>query len=198
MWVRGLCVVVPLPPWLWGLGVVPRHSWLGSVCGGVFSRRPLCVPSPLFLLGESPGALFPWCPVWVFRGCGGCAVGLRRGGGVFDAGSGPFPWCFALGRLILALPVRGVTLLYERSICTRSVQMYLLRSQVLQRFPTPGCGTLWVAGESVRDRRVSCLPRWTVCPTCSPSLGPNRSTCRAVCSWSGPSSSPQARATAGR
>ena len=64
--------------------------------------------------------------------------------------------------------------------------MDLFRSQVLQPFPTPGSGTLWVAGESLRDRRVSCLPRWTVCPTRSPSLGSNRSTCRGGCSWSGP------------
>ena len=64
--------------------------------------------------------------------------------------------------------------------------MDLLRSQVLQPFPTPGSGTLWVAGESLRDRRVSCLPRSTVCPTRSPPLGSNRSTCRGECSWSGP------------
>ena len=71
--------------------------------------------------------------------------------------------------------------------------MDLLRSQVLQPFPTPGSGTLWVAGESLRDRRVSCLPRWTVCPTRSPSLGPNRSTCRGECSWSGPLVTPPGR-----
>ena len=71
--------------------------------------------------------------------------------------------------------------------------MDLFRSQVLQPFPTPGSGTLWVAGESLRDRRVSCLPRWTVCPTSSPSLGPNRSTCRGECSWSGPLVTPPGR-----
>ena len=71
--------------------------------------------------------------------------------------------------------------------------MDLLRSQVLQPFPTTGSGTLWVAGESLRDRRVSCLPRWTVCPTRSPSLGPNRSTCRGECSWSGPLVTPPGR-----
>ena len=36
--------------------------------------------------------------------------------------------------------------------------MDLLRSQVLQPFPTPGSGTLLVAEESLRDRRVCCLP----------------------------------------
>ena len=71
--------------------------------------------------------------------------------------------------------------------------MDLLRSQVLQPFPTPGSGRLWVAGESLRDRHVSCLPRWTVCPTSSPSLGPNRSTCRGECSWSGPLVTPPGR-----
>ena len=71
--------------------------------------------------------------------------------------------------------------------------MDLFRSQVLQPFPTPGSGTLWVAGESSRDRRFSCLPRWTVSPTRSPSLGPNRSTCRGECSWSGPLVTPPGR-----
>ena len=75
--------------------------------------------------------------------------------------------------------------------------MDLLRSQVLQPFPKPGSGTLWVAGESLRDRRVSCLPRWTVCPTRSPALGPNRSTCRGECSWSGPLVSPPGRCNRG-
>ena len=71
--------------------------------------------------------------------------------------------------------------------------MDLLCSQVLQPFPTPGSDTLWVAGESLRDRRVSCLPRWTVCPTRTPSLGQNRSTCRGECSWSGPLATPPGR-----
>ena len=75
--------------------------------------------------------------------------------------------------------------MYGLSICTRSVQMDLRRSQVLQPFPTHGSGTLWVAGESLVDRRVSCLPPCTVCPTRSPSLDTNRSTCRGGCSWSG-------------
>ena len=100
---------------------------------------------------------------------------------------------FPLGGADACTPRQGVTLLYGPSICTRSVQMDLLRSQVLQPFPTPGSGTLWVAGESLRDRRVSCLPRWAVCPTRSPSLGPNRSTCRGECSWSGPLVTPPGR-----
>ena len=99
---------------------------------------------------------------------------------------GSLPLVFPRGGDDACTPRQGVTLLYGPSICTRSVQMDLLRSQVLQPFPTPGSGTLWVAGESLRDRRVSCLPRWTVCPTRSPSLGPNCSTCRGECSWSGP------------
>ena len=61
VWVLGLCVVDPLPPRLWGPGVVPRHPWLGSVGGGVSPRCPLCVPSPLFLFAASLGAVFPSC-----------------------------------------------------------------------------------------------------------------------------------------
>ena len=45
----------------------------------------------------------------------------------------------------------------------------------------------------MRGRRDSCLPRWTVCPTRSPSLGMNRSTCRGECSWSGPLVTPPGR-----
>ena len=71
--------------------------------------------------------------------------------------------------------------------------MDLRRSQVLRPFPTPGSGTLWVAGVSLRDRRVSCLPRWTMCPTRNPSLDTNRSTCRGECSWSGPLVTPPGR-----
>ena len=90
-------------------------------------------------------------------------------------------------------PCQGVTLLYGPSICTRSVQVDLRRSQVRRPFPTPGSGTLWVSGESLRDKRVSCLPRWTVCPTRSPSQDTNRSTCRGECSWSGPLATPPGR-----
>ena len=61
VWVRRLCVVAPLPPWLWGPGVVPHPPWLGSVGGGASHHRPPCVPSPLFLLAASLGAVFPWC-----------------------------------------------------------------------------------------------------------------------------------------
>ena len=84
-------------------------------------------------------------------------------------------------------------LLYGLSICTRSVQMDLRRGQVLRPFLTPGSGTLWVAGESRRDRRFSCLPRWTVCPTCSPSLSTSFSTCPGECSLSGPLVTPSGR-----
>ena len=84
-------------------------------------------------------------------------------------------------------------MLYGPSICTRSVQMDLRRNQVRRPFPTPGSGTLWVSGESLRHRRVSCLPRWTVCPTRSPPQDTNRSTCRGECSWSGPLATPPGR-----
>ena len=103
-----------------------------------------------------------------------------------DAGPGPSPREFPHGGADACTPRQGVTLLYGPSICTRSVQMDLRRNQVRWPFPTPGSGTLWVAGESLRDWHVSCLPRWTVCPTRSPSQDTNRSTCRGECSWSGP------------
>ena len=140
------------------LAVVPRHSWLGYVGGVVFPRRPLCVLCPLFLLAASPGPLFPWCLVRVYPGCVGCAVGLAGGGEGSLTLVGSFPLVFPLGGADACTPRQGVTLLYGLSICTRSIQMYPLRSPILQPFPTTGSGTLWVAGESLRDRGVSCLP----------------------------------------
>ena len=118
---------------------------------------------------------------------------VRGGGGAPDAGSGPSPPEFPHGGADACTPRQGVTLLYGPSICTRSVQMDLRRNQVRRPFPTPGSGTLWVSGESLRDRHVSCLPRWTVCPTRSPSQDTNRSTCRGECSWSGPLATPPGR-----
>ena len=115
------------------------------------------------------------------------------GGGAPDAGSGPSPREFPHGGADACTPRQGVTLLYGPSICTRSVQMDLRRNQVRRPFPTPGSGTLWVSGESLRVRHVSCLPRWTVCPTRSPSQDTNRSTCRGECSWSGPLATPPGR-----
>ena len=142
---------------------------------------PLAVP----FVCPPPSVSFP-CRLG--RCSSGVVPGLSRlwweGGGLCRR-LGSLPLVFPRGGADACTPRQGVTLLYGPSICTRSVQMDLLRSQVLQPFPTPGSGTLWVAGESLRDRRVSCLPRWTVCPTRSPSLGPNRSTCRGECSWSG-------------
>ena len=125
-----------------------------------------------------------------WRAC--CQAGLW-GGGAPDAGSGPSPRVFPHGGADACTPRQGVTLLYGPSICTRSVQMDLRRIQVRLPFPTPGSGTLWVSGESLRDRHVSCLPRWTVCPTRSPSQDTNRSTCRGECSWSGPLATPPGR-----
>ena len=125
-------------------------------------------------------------PCWV---C--CEVEL--GGGRLTLARVPPPGSFPFGGADACTPRQGVTLLYGPSICTRFVQMDLRRNQVRQPFPTPGSGTLWVAGESLRDRRVSCLPRWTVCPTRSPSQDTNRSTCRGECSWSGPLATPPGR-----
>ena len=119
--------------------------------------------------------------------------GRVGGGGAPDAGSGPSLREFPHGGADACTPRQGVTLLYGPSICTRSVQMDLRRNQVRRPFPTPGSGTPWVSGESLRDRRVSCLPQWTVCPTRSPSHDTNRSTCRGECSWSGPLATPPGR-----
>ena len=123
-----------------------------------------------------------------------CPLALGLGGrGAPDAGSGPSPREFPHGGADACTPRQGVTLLYGPSICTRSVQMDLRRNQVRRPFPTPGSGTLWVTGESLRVRHVSCLPRWTVCPTRSPSQDTNRSTCRGECPWSGPLATPPGR-----
>ena len=137
------------------------------------------------------------CPLGVPLGparlLAGLLPGRVGGGGAPDAGSGPSLREFLHGGADACTPRQGVTLLYRPSICTRSVQMDLRRNQVRRPFPTPGSGTLWVTGESLRNRRVSCLPRWTVCPTRSPSQGTNRSTCRGECSRSGPLATPSSR-----
>ena len=114
-----------------------------------------------------------FCPLGVLLGSTRLLVdllpGMVWGGGVPDAGSGPSLREFPHGGADACTSHQGVTLLYGPSICTPSIQMNLRRNQVRRPFPTPGSGTLWVSGESLRDRRVSCLPRWTMCPTRSPS-----------------------------
>ena len=138
-----------------------------------------------------------FCPLGVLLGATRLLVdllpGMVGGGGVPDAGSGSSLRGFPYGGPGACTPRQGVTPLYGLSICTRSVQVDLRRNQVRRPFPTPGSGTLWVSGESLRDRRISCLPRWTVCPTRSPSQDTNRSTCRGGCSWSGPLATPPDR-----
>ena len=143
--------------------------------------HPSCAPPPFPFVLLCP----QFCPLG--------APGRVAGGGAPDAGSGPSLREFPHGGADACTPRQGVTLLYGPSICTRSVQRDLRRNQVRRPFPTPGSGTLWVSGESLRDRRVSCLPRWTVCPTRSPSQDRNRSTCRGECSWSGPLATPPGR-----
>ena len=188
------------------LGACPRLSGrgfaalfsVGAVCRGPSPVSAVWFPAPPgwgLLVVCPPVAPFA-CPApSVSFPCrlGRCFPGAVPGPSrLWWVGGGPcrrlgsLPLLFPRGGADACTPRQGVSLLYGPSICTRSVQMDLLRSQVLQPFPTPGSGTLWVAGESLRDRRVSCLPRWTVCPTRSPSLGPNRSTCCGECSWSGP------------
>ena len=195
------------------LGACPRLSGrglaalfgVGAVCRGPSPVSAVWFPAPPgwgLLVVCPPAAPFACPPPAVSFPCrlGRCFPGAVPGPSrLWWVGGGPchrlgsLPLVFPRGGADACTPRQGVTLLYGPSICTRSVQMDLLRSQVLQPFPTPGSGTLWVAGESLLDRRVSCLPRWTVCPTRSPSLGPNRSTCRAECSWSGPLVTPPGR-----
>ena len=178
----GGCVSWPLSR----LGcVVPRPPRLGSV-GRVFPLPPPLRALPPLSLSRVAWGGVPLVPCPGLPGCGGW-------GGRPCRRLGSLPLVFPLGGADACTPCQGVTLLYRPSICTRSVQMDLLRSQVLQPFPGPGSGTLWVAGASLRDRPVSCLPRWTVCPTRSPSLGPNRSTWGGECSWSGPLVTPPGR-----
>ena len=156
--------------------MVARHFARHSCAPPLLAPSPLRVPVPLTVLARCA----PWPLGW-------------GGGGAPDAGSGPSPREFPHGGADACTPRQGVTLLYGPSICTRSVQMDLRRNQVRRPFPTPGSGTLWVSGESLRVRHVSCLPRWTVCPTRSPSQDTNRSTCRGECSWSGPLATPPGR-----
>ena len=154
----------------------------------------LRVPPPLPFRVPLPPVLPPRCAPWFNPVVGGCVARQGwGGGGAPDAGSGPSLREFPHGGADACTPRQGVTPLYGPSICTSSVQMDLRRNQVRRPFPTPGSGTLWVSGESLRDRRVSCLPRWTVCPTRSPSQDTNRSTCRGECSWSGPLATPPGR-----
>ena len=198
VWVQGLCVVAPLPPWLWGPGVDPRHPWLGSVGGGVFPRRPLCVPSPLFLFAASLGGLFPWCLAGPTRAVVGVRWGWVGSGGVLDAGSGPFPWCFPLGGPMLALPVRvyfcctGSPFVPARYKWTCSVARYSSRSSHRGRVHCgsqgSACGTC--VSLACPDGRCAlpAAPRWA------------RTAVRAVGSALGQAhwSPPQAGATAGR
>ena len=170
----------------------PACCWLNDARH--FARHscpPLLRPPPLPLRVPLPPFLPPSRAPWSNLVVGGLVArqGLG-GGGAPDAGSGPSLREFPHGGADACTPRQGVTLLYGPSICTHSVQMNLCLNQVRRPFPTLGWGTLWVSGESLRDRRVSCLPRWTVCPTRSPSQDTNRSTCCGECSWSGPLATP--------
>ena len=172
----------------------PACCWL--IVARHFARHS-CAPlllAPLPFRVPLPPVVPVRCAPWPNPVAGGLVARQGwGGGGAPDAGSGPSPREFPHGRADACTPRQGVTLLYGPSICTRSVQMDLRRIQVRRPFPTPGSGTLWVSGASLRDRRVSCLPRRTMCPTRSPSQDTNRSTCRGECSWSGPLATPPGR-----
>ena len=154
------------------------------------------MPPPLPPLAPLPFVVAPQVPAPGLPGPGRVYGGVGWGGRltlVRVPSPGASPW----GGRCLYSPRQGVTLLYGPSTCTRSVQMALRRSQVLRPFPAPGLGTLKVAGESLRDRPVSCLPRWTVCPTCRPSPGTNRSTCLEIAPCQAHWSPPQGRCQLG-
>ena len=172
----------------------PACCWL--IVARHFARHS-CAPllrAPLPFRVPLPPVVPVGCAPWPNPVVGGLVARQGwGGGGAPDAGSGPSLREFPHGGADACTPRQGVTLLYGPSICTRSVQMDLRRNEVRRPFPTPGSGTLWVSGESLRDRRVSCLPRWTVCPTRSPSQDTNRSKCRGECSWSGPLATPPGR-----
>ena len=180
------------------------HDSTGGLCGPSHSLLALCCMTHCTTQLSSPLAppppfpfmlLCPRCrPLGVLLGSTRVLVGVLPGR--VGGGGGARRWLWSLPPGVsprgadACTPRQSVTLLYGPSICTRSVQMDLRRNQVRRPFPTPGSGTLWVSGESLRDRRVSCLPRWTVCPTRSPSQDTNRSTCTGECSWSGPLATP--------
>ena len=157
----------------------------------------LLAPSPLRF--PAPPVVLAWCAPWPNSVVGRLVARQGLGGGGRPTlALVPPPGSFPTGGADACTPRQGVTLLYGPSICTRSVQMDLRRIQVRRPFPTPGSGTLWVSGESLRDRHVSCLPRWTVCPTRSPQR--TRTAVRAVGSALGQAHwpAPQAGATSGR
>ena len=91
--------------WVW-FPATPGWGLLVVVCS---PAAPFACPPPSFfwlcrLACCSPGAL---------SGTIRAVVGVRGGwlgGGVLDAGSGPFPWCFPLGGAYACTPRQGVTL----------------------------------------------------------------------------------------
>ena len=184
MAVRVDSVARPTRCWPYVARHIARHSY-----------PPLLrAPPPLPFLAPLPLVSPPRCAPWFYPVVGGCVA--RQGWG---GGGGARRWLWSLPP---GVSPRGGRCMHSPSGCNsvvravhlyRSIQMDLRRNQVRQPFPTPGSGTLWVSGESLRDRRVSCLPRWTVCPTRSPSQDTNRSTCRGECSWSGPLATPPGR-----
>ena len=181
------CVARPACCWV----IVARHFARHSCAPLLRAPLPFRVPLP-------PVVPFR-CAPWPSPVAGGLVARQGwGGGGAPDAGSGPSLREFPHGGADACSPRQGVTLLYGPSICTRLVQMDLRRNQVRRRFPTPGSGTLWVSGESLRDRHVSCLPRWGCALPAAPHR--TRTAVRAVGSALGQAHwpAPQAGATSGR
>ena len=164
---------------------VARHFARHSCAPLLLAPSPFRVPVPLLC---SLGV-----PLGPTQLLGGLLPGRVGGGG------GARRW---LRSLPPGVSPRVGRCLHSPSGCNsvvRAVHLYPLRTNGPASYPgtsalpNTGSGTLWVAGESLRDRHVSCLPRWTPCPTRSPSQDTNRSTCRGECSWSGPLATPPGR-----
>ena len=100
----------PAPPG-WGLMVVCPPA------------APFACPPPSVSFRVAWGSL-PLVPCPGLPGCGGTGGGPCRR-------LGSLPLVFPRGGADACTPRQGVTLLYRPSICTRSVQIDLLRSQVL-------------------------------------------------------------------
>ena len=142
------------------LGACPRLSGrglaalfgVGAVCRGPPPVSAVWFPAPPgcgLLVVCPPAVPFACPPPSVSFPCrlGRCFSGVVPGPSrLWWVGGGPcrrlgsLPLVFPRGGADACTPRQGVTLLYGPSICTRSVQMDLLRSQVLQPCPHTGVG----------------------------------------------------------
>ena len=207
----------------WWCVWVPVLAFLAWIGGSVWVRG--CVSWPLSRPGCGVRVWFPASPGWGLlvvvcppvapfacpppslslpRRLGRCSPGASSrlwwvgAGGVLDAGSGPFPWCFPLGGPVLALPVRvylcctGRPFVPARYKWTCSVARYVGRSPHRGQVHCGSQGSPCGVGVSLACPDGRCAlpaaPRWALTAV------------RAVGSALGQAhwSPPQAGATAGR